>query len=285
MKKTALALTIVFGLIVSLVAGTQFISLAGANPLGLFSFTAPPDILFDSPLNKTYTGNVLLSFTVIASKDWVNGIWYHPEICQELNSVDYYIDGSFQGSIVANSNLTHPFRYSANLTDLQEGSHCLIVETKSTGVKGGYTFGDPGHKVPADSANVTVYFSIADDGFPPRVSLLSAENKTYSIANITLTYSINDQVVNAVYSLDGQESVNLSGNTTLTDLSEGSHDITVYAYDRAGNVASETVHFTVSTPEPFPTTLLIGSAIAVLAVVVGLGLLVYLKKRGRGKTQ
>jgi len=34
-------------------------------------------------------------------------------------------------------------------------------------------------------------------------------------------------------------------------------------------------------PEPFPTTFLIGSIIAVAAVVVGLGLLVYLKKRHR----
>jgi hypothetical protein len=286
MKKKALVVIVVSALLTSAVAEIELVGLAWANPLGLFSFTAPPDILFYSPLNKTYTGNVLLNFTVIPSKDWVNGVYYHPEICQELKSVDYHIDGSLQGSIAANSNLTHPFRYSANLTDLQEGSHCLIVETISTGVEGGYMFGDPGHIVPADSAKVTVYFSIADDGFPPRVSLLSAENKTYSTSNITLAYSINDQVVNALYSLDRQESVSLSGNTTLTDLPEGSHDITVYAYDRAGNKVSETVHFTISMPEPFPTTLIIGSVIVVAVVAaVCLGLLVYLKKRGRGKTQ
>lgn len=280
MKKKALTVILVSALLIAGVAEIELVGLAWANPLGLFSFTAPPDILFFSPLNKTYTGNVLLNFTVIPSKDWVNGIYYHPEICQELKSVDYYIDGSFQGSIAANSNLTHPFRYSANLTDLQEGSHWLIVETISTGVEGGYMFGDPGHIVPADSAKVTVYFSIADDGFPPRVTLLSAENKTYSTTNITLTYSMNDQVVKALYSLDGQKSVSLSGNTILTDLSEGSHHITVYAYDRAGNNASETVYFTVSMPKPFPTTLDTAS-VSVLAVIIAIGLFIFLKKRWR----
>jgi multisubunit Na+/H+ antiporter MnhC subunit len=41
-----------------------------------------------------------------------------------------------------------------------------------------------------------------------------------------------------------------------------------------------------STPivEPFPTTLLIGSVVAVAVAVVGLGLLVYLKKRRRNKS-
>ena len=278
MKKTALAAILVSALLIAAVAEIESVSLAWANWGGLWSFTAPPDIRLDSPLNTTYTGNVLLSFTVFASMDWVRG-FDDPEIYQELNSVDYYIDGSLQGSIVANSNLTDVFRYSANLTGLQEGSHCLMVETDSTGVTGGIMIGGT-KRVPGDSAWVTVYFSVADDGIPPRVSLLSAENKTYSTANITLTYSINDQVVKALYSLDGQESVSLSGNTTLTDLSEGSHDITVYAYDRAGNVASETVYFTVSMPEPFPTTLVTAS-VSLLAVIIVIGLFIFLKKRRR----
>jgi len=276
MKKTALAVILVSALLISAVAEIESVSLAWANWGGLWSFRAPPDIRLDSPLNTTYAGNVLLSFTVFASMDWVRG-FDDPEIYQELNSVDYYIDGSLQGSIVANSKLIHVFRYSANLTGLQEGSHCLVVRTNSTGVTGGIMIGGI-DRVPGDSAWVTVYFSVADDGIPPRVSLLSAENKTYSTANITLTYSINDQAVKALYSLDGQESVNLSENTTLTDLSEGSHDITVYAYDRVGNEVSETVYFTISVPKPFPTTLVTAS-VSIVAVIVVIGFLVYLKKR------
>lgn len=278
MKKTALAAILVSALLISAVAEIESVSLAWANWGGLWSFRAPPDMRLDSPLNTTYAGNVLLSFSVFASMDWVRG-FDDPEIYQELNSVDYYIDGSLQGSIVANSKLIQVFRYSANLTGLQEGSHCLVVRTNSTGVTGGIMIGGI-DRVPGDSAWVTVYFSVADDGIPPRVSLLSAENKTYSTANITLTYSINDQVVKALYSLDGQESISLSENTTLIDLPEGSHDITVYAYDRVGNVASETVYFTVSVPEPFPTTLVTAS-VSLLAVIIVIGLFIFLKKRRR----
>jgi len=280
MKKTAFVISIALALLISAVAELESVGLAWANPFHYH--TAPPDMILFFPLNITYTGNVPLNFTVIASRDWVKGVDYDPEMYQELNSVDYYIDGSFHGSIVANSNLTYPFRYSANLTGLCEGGHCLVVETVSTGVTNWGSAGEGWKRVPGDSATVTVYFSIADDGIPPKISLLSAENKTYPTTNITLTYSINDQVVKALYSLDGQESVRLSGNTTLTDLSEGSHNITVHAYDRVGNEVSESVYFTVSVPKPFPTTLLIGSAIAVaVAAVVGLGLLVYFKKRKR----
>jgi hypothetical protein len=42
---------------------------------------------------------------------------------------------------------------------------------------------------------------------------------------------------------------------------------------------SQTIYFSVSEPEPFPTTLVIGSVIAV--AVAGLGLFVYFKKRNR----
>jgi hypothetical protein len=68
--------------------------------------------------------------------------------------------------------------------------------------------------------------------------------------------------------------VTIAGNTTLTGLSYGSHKLTVYATDTAGNTgASETVYFRI---EPFPTTLV---AVAVmLAAVVGTSLLLYFRK-------
>jgi hypothetical protein len=54
--------------------------------------------------------------------------------------------------------------------------------------------------------------------------------------------------------------------------------LTVYAKDEAGNVgASETILFTVDVP--FPTTLVIASVSTV--AIVGLALLIYLKKRKR----
>jgi LPXTG-motif cell wall-anchored protein len=59
----------------------------------------------------------------------------------------------------------------------------------------------------------------------------------------------------------------------------GTHNVTVYAWDTAGNMgASPTVPFTVAKPEPFPTAL-VATASGLSVAVVGLGLLVYFKKR------
>lgn len=66
------------------------------------------------------------------------------------------------------------------------------------------------------------------------------------------------------------------GNTTLTDLSNGTHTLTVYVITERGR-ASQTVHFTVSL-EPLPTTLVVAASVAIVAVV-GVGVLVYFKKR------
>jgi hypothetical protein len=51
----------------------------------------------------------------------------------------------------------------------------------------------------------------------------------------------------------------------------------VYAYDGTGNEISETVYFSVETPEPFPTVPVAAAIIA--AVIVVAGLLVYFKRR------
>ena len=78
--------------------------------------------------------------------------------------------------------------------------------------------------------------------------------------------------------MDGQQNVTVTSNITLTGLSSGSHSITVYANDTYGNMASETVTFTVAKPEPFPTAL-VATASGASAIVIGVCLLVYFKKR------
>jgi hypothetical protein len=78
------------------------------------------------------------------------------------------------------------------------------------------------------------------------------------------------------YSLDGQDNVTIAGNTTLSGLPNGNHNVTVYATDKAGNVASETISFSVEAP--FPVVPVAAASVATIAVV-GAGLLVYFKKR------
>jgi LPXTG-motif cell wall-anchored protein len=64
---------------------------------------------------------------------------------------------------------------------------------------------------------------------------------------------------------------------TLPKVSLGQHNLTIFASDALGNYASpKTISFNVVAP--FPTTLVITASGASLAVI-GIGLLVYFKKR------
>jgi N-acetylneuraminic acid mutarotase len=113
---------------------------------------------------------------------------------------------------------------------------------------------------------------------PPKISVLSPVNQKFNESSVLLSFTVDKPVNWTCYSLDGQDNVTITGNTTLSGLTNGLHNITVYAEDTFGNVgASETVSFTISKPEPFPTSLVIASATTI--AVVGVGLLVYFKKR------
>lgn len=115
----------------------------------------------------------------------------------------------------------------------------------------------------------------------PQITILSPEEEKYTVSDIPLNFTVDNPISEIKYSLDGQENVTIAGNTTLTGLLSGVHNITVYANDTFGNsIKSETISFTIAKePEPFPTTL--GIATVTLVVIIGLGLLFYLKKRKR----
>jgi multisubunit Na+/H+ antiporter MnhC subunit len=99
-----------------------------------------------------------------------------------------------------------------------------------------------------------------------------------------LNFTVNESFSRISYVLDYQDNITIAENTTLTDLSNGYHNVTVYAIDSAGNTGtSETIYFNVEVPEPFPTTL-VATASGVSVAVVGLALLVYLKKRSKGRS-
>jgi parallel beta-helix repeat protein len=116
------------------------------------------------------------------------------------------------------------------------------------------------------------------DTAPPLISVSSPQNKVYNDSSVSLTFSTNEPASQMSYSLDGQDKVTIAGNTTVSGLQNGSHNLTVYVTDKYGNTGtSETIYFTVEVSEPFPTTLVIVSLTSVAVAIVGL--LVYFKKR------
>lgn len=117
------------------------------------------------------------------------------------------------------------------------------------------------------------------DGTAPEIVVVSPENMIYYKTDIPLTFTVNEPVSWIEYNLDYETVREIESNCTLSGLSLGSHNITVYATDIAGNVgASDTVSFTVAEPEAFPVTLVATTSVVTVAIV-GTGLLFYFKKR------
>jgi hypothetical protein len=117
------------------------------------------------------------------------------------------------------------------------------------------------------------------DTVPPRITVVSPQNTAYNTSSVGLVFSVCEAVSWMGYSLDGQAKITVAGNTTLNNLSNGSHNITVYATDVASNIGvSETFNFTVSTPFP------VAPIAVAFAVLIGAGsCLFYFKRRSATK--
>lgn len=121
----------------------------------------------------------------------------------------------------------------------------------------------------------------SDTSVTPIVSVLSPQmNKTYTSINVSLVFTVSTKSNWLSYSVDGQDAVAITGNTTLANLSFGLHNMTVYVKNALENTeTSQTVYFIITEPEPFPTTI----AVALIAtiVVIGIGILIHFKKNKR----
>jgi N-acetylneuraminic acid mutarotase len=135
----------------------------------------------------------------------------------------------------------------------------------------------PGYAVTRYATN-EVYTPVGYGTVPPVIDVVSPASQTYNESSVSLVFTVNKQVNWTGYSLDGQETVTITGNTTLSGLTNGLHNITLYAKDTFENTGtSETVSFTVEVP--FPATLMVAPVASV--VVIGAVLAIYFKKRKR----
>ncbi len=123
MKTAAFALTI--ALFISAVTGALIVRIVNANPYQDGRY-ARPTIQIDSPMNKTYTGLVLLNFSIVPPENWLADR-------MKVNSVNYWVDWKFPKLINVNSSLYAPFNYSAILENLTNGNHEVRIAVDSVG--------------------------------------------------------------------------------------------------------------------------------------------------------
>jgi len=300
-KRSLLTVSFISVLLLSVVAGTQLVILGMANPFSQAMYSGkmhapssvtPPSITMLSPQNyTTYNENdVILIFDTVVGQAPYSLDYLPLKVFKSLSLTEVYFEADWmENKTVVNG--TSRFSYvnkkgntegscscNLKLKDIPEGNHSIAVKATETGyyfeVVRGVSFEFYGYSKSSISSVNFIVDSV------PIVSFLSFENKTFEASDVPLNFTVNQAVSKIAYCFDGQENVTISGNTTLTELPNGEHNVTVYATDDTGNTgASETVIFNVDVPEPpkpFPTALVTAAS---GTSFVSIGILVYFRKR------
>jgi hypothetical protein len=235
---------------------------ANANPFGETEYAGLPIIIITSPLDNSTisTDNTSLNISVEKPTVWLTR---DADTRSILKSISYQLDGKLYGPIIANSYLESPFNYSTDLENLTVGRHSLKVFAEANG----WIIENHGvwhREIFVSASSGTIYFTVEKN--VPAVIVAPIVNS--SIADVPLDFNINCTASRIVYSLDSQENQSIAGNTTLTGLPNGLHNVTVYAWDVDGNMGvSDTVFFDVEVPAPFPTFTVTTVSVASVAVV------------------
>lgn len=305
MKKKAAALAFLSVFLLTALAGVFFVNLASANPYAspLYSHsiiekviplpesTKLPVVSIFSPQNSTYyaSKDILLNFSATTEKS--NNI--------SLSVYELYYVASWQNGRIGQRDRTaidmksvyvtynsdySSYTVSVNLTNVPEGPRWLQVYARSGSIAytTGYQTRGLHHTTYYAAYEETLSSSKVEfiiDTTAPKILSLSLENKTYDTSNVPFILTTNEPISKVSYSLDGQANTTVAGDTALTNLHNGKHTVTVYATDPAGNIgASETVYFSVEVPQPVTVQFAIVPAATI--ALAGVGLFVYIKKRG-----
>jgi hypothetical protein len=314
-KRVLFTATFISILICSWVVGTRLLNVGKANPTFYEqeqkevpppSDVTPPTITISSPENNTVydLSNISLTFNLHVviptlpelfyyslglSEVYYEASWLSNKTSLNIETAKYngiperfFSESNYEKwwTYIALRGYEFDHKFSISLEGLPEGSHSLevsavLIGSRQTNVTYESTGGLPvihygRYKVIGSSV---VSFTV--DTTAPKVSILTLENKTYNSPDVILNYTVNEAVSQVAYSLDGQDNITISGNTTLNGLSTGEHYVTVYATDLAGHVGVSEIIFNVA--EPFPTTMVIAPVASV--AFVGVGLMVYLKRK------
>jgi hypothetical protein len=172
------------------------------------------------------TVTVTKMITILSPKNTTYAIDSVPltfTVIEPTSWMGYSLDGQANVAIAGNT----------TLIGLSDGPHCVVVYANDT----------YGH-MELDE----VYFTV--DTTPPAISILCPQDTTYPTSGVSLNFMVNETTDWIGYSLDRQGNRTIPGNTTLIDLSDGSHCVEVYANDTSGNMGSDKICFTVDTTPP-----------------------------------
>lgn len=289
MGKKLLITAIVISVLLFSAAETLFVKSTLANPYHREAKgtkvppptgTQPPAIIIHTPQNGSYySKNLNLTFDVIIPN--TNGD-------KSISAViELYYKASWESNEIAVTQknfFEESTSFSIDLSGVSGGNHSITIYAVG---QGSYNTRE---EFDAESYTMIYYYEVFEmtgfstvsfikDVVSPRISFLSPQHGTYITSDVKLDFTVSEATSEIRYCVDGKENQTITDSLNLTGLAEGTHNVTLYAADLAGNIAEPKILlFDVDLPESFPVSI-IATASGASAAVVGVCLLVYFKKR------
>ena len=286
------AVVLVVTLLVLALVGTLFFSFVEAN----FLVPPPPPSLavqVQLPESRVYgEESITVAFSIQRSYQYsaegFHGTFY---MIGEPDEYRYFLDGKEMildvNEVSADSDF---FLCKASLSGLSEGLHKLSFYVHYT-----YRLKVGPETLTRYNSGFSNVVAFTVDTSKPKITVDSPKAEAYGTRNVALNFCVDKVAARMAYVLDGGKYVDVAGNSTLINLSDGEHRVSVYVWDAGGNVgSSEVVAFSVgrqtqvkpedqpaeSEATPFPTTWTASSIIASVGVV-SFGLVAYFLRRKR----
>jgi hypothetical protein len=294
------------------------VEVAEANPIPYPSTpsTELPTLVVRSPKNYSdyyADGTFKLDFIIIQPESWNT---YYTKMGIRLPIIGQcmlylYLDGThnFPQRFPRSSTVTD---YTATFSNLTGTEHVVqIVVVARAYYEAYYTRND--ETITTGNTNntyitQTIHFQLEPDSkvvsfqeYPQAVSkdpypnpptpipiIISPQNTNYTTNNIAqftlpLTFAINATVSWIGYSLDNQTRITIHDNKTLSELSIGSHNITLFASDIFGNMGiSNTTNFTITeqvAPNSDFQPILLALSFVIFIVVLVVGVILYKRRK------
>jgi hypothetical protein len=217
------------------------------NSLVTVDTTSKPILILISPLNQTTYNStqVPLVYTTNSKVLW-----------------SYYRLGAYGSSDLKN------FNGNITLHSLSQGQHELNVYMTTN-----ISATNPTYQDIYQTIHHKIVFYI--DTVAPKITNLSVNSTDTS--DLLLNYTVDENTSWVGYSLDNQANITINDNAVLRGLSNGVHNVTVYAKDSNGNIGvSDTISFTVGL---FPLMVVVLIATAVIVVVAVIAVILYKRRK------
>jgi hypothetical protein len=231
---------------------------AGATALDNYDGDITSSIVTVNPVDINTVGTYTITYNVVDAHSnaavqvtrTVNVVDTTPPTCSIVSPANNaYLKGSEVIEIHASDSGSGIFSVEWSLdnqawiaTTLDNGSYVATWDTAGV-ADGSYYI----HARALDNVGLEFYdpVLVIVDNTPPLITVVSPANITYTTSSVELSFSVNEATASLTYSLDGGANETAT-NKTISGLSNGVHNLIIYASDLAGNKNSTEIYFTVS---------------------------------------